>query len=397
MSELDRSNLLLLIERKLSEIELSLYNYPYEKYKNFGFFSGTGGLALYNYLKFKQTGHQYFLSKSLDIFDYGLKRLLENETIYTGFIEGISGYLWFYNRYSIYEYYEIPISILKKVKSILKQQFKLNIAINDWDYMYGNIGICLNDIGENPLFEFNLSKKLFQFLSDKKQLNDQGYWFSKQYPEWINFSLAHGIPSVLMFIKYCHTSNIEKLETKELLKLSTAYILSKANKQQNYYSIFPSYIMENGDAPPSRLAWCYGDISIAHCLFEISNLLNDKKLRENSLEIALKTCERKSVKTTLIDSPTFCHGSIGLGYIYFKLYKGTGIDEFKEAMEHWLKVTMRFSIFEDGIAGFKDFDRHNKVWTNNIGILEGVIGIYLSLATITGKFNSEWDRCLLLS
>jgi hypothetical protein len=240
MNDSNDPNLLLQIEKKLDEIELILNTYPYENDKNFAFFSGTGGLALYYYLKFKQTNDSIFLSKSIEVFDFGLHRLLEHETIYTGFIEGISGYLWFYNRYSIHKYYEIPISILKKIKNVLKQQFKINISTNDWDYMYGNIGICLNDIEENPLFEHKLSKKLFRFLSAKKHMNNEGYWFSKQYPEWINFSLAHGVPSVLMFIKYCHLSNIEKLETKELLKLSTKYILSKANEQQDYYSIFPS-------------------------------------------------------------------------------------------------------------------------------------------------------------
>ncbi len=397
MNKLDRENLFFRIEEKLSEIEEALSSFQYEKSDNYAFFSGTGGLALYYYLKYTETNNPNFLSKAINVFDLGIRKLLEQDNIYTSFMEGISGYLWFYYRYSFHRYYTIDVTVISAIKRILVSQFKHNLIINDWDYMYGNIGICLNDIDNRPLFKKGLSKQLVQYLFETKHSNQECYWFSKLYPQWINFSLAHGITSILVFLRYCYLSNVQKEKAKEMLTLTATYILANANSKEKQYCVFPSYIMEGGEIVQSRLAWCYGDLSIANTLWETADLINDVNMRSKVFDIALKTCDRKSFRSTLIDSPTFCHGSIGLAYLYYKLFNRSNHNTFEDSMLYWLNITLQFSKFDDGIAGFKDFDRHTKEWKNNVSILEGVIGVYFSLATITNKIESSWDRCLLLS
>ena len=53
--------------------------------------------------------------------------------------------------------------------------------------------------------------------------------------------------------------------------------------------------------------------------------------------------------------------------------------------------------FRDGLAGYKTWQGEQNGWENRYSLLEGIIGIGLSILSHLNPNLMNWDECLLLS
>ena len=113
------------------------------------------------------------------------------------------------------------------------------------------------------------------------------------------------------------------------------------------------------------------------------------------MDVLKKSTQRLSLTENRVVDAGICHGSAGIALIYYRLYIETQMREFNEATNHWLKQTINFSKYEDGLAGYKTslIDELKCDYS----LLTGISGIGLALISCIEKGNQEWDEMLLLS
>jgi hypothetical protein len=115
------------------------------------------------------------------------------------------------------------------------------------------------------------------------------------------------------------------------------------------------------------------------------------------LEVLLFAAEkRRNLQENYVMDAGLCHGTAGIGHIFYRMWRNTRMLEFKNAADYWMNETLKMAKFEDGLTGYKTW--HGKSgWINSYGLLEGIAGIGLALLTYYYEIEPTWDECLLLS
>jgi hypothetical protein len=70
-------------------------------------------------------------------------------------------------------------------------------------------------------------------------------------------------------------------------------------------------------------------------------------------------------------------------------------NEFKDTTSYWIQQTLNFSCFEDGLAGYKTWEKDG--WKCSYSLLEGISGIGLVLLSYLENSQQTWDEIFLLS
>lgn len=266
--------------------------------------------------------------------------------------------------------------------------------------MHGVLGKALYLLKRKNVNKENLKKITNHILkASESPLTNHMRWKSTHFEtnETIyNLSLSHGIASNINILTRFFEKNIAKMQSEDMVIKSVNYLLSCQN--ENELSIFPNYTLTGrSEDQKSRLAWCYGDLGIGITLWQTSQIISDKVLEHNSLEILLHSTERRDLKKNSVVDAGLCHGTAGIAHIFNRVYKNTGNKEFKESADFWFNETIKMAKFEDGFAGFKNWQNWNNTWKNEIGFLNGIAGIGLAMISAVSDIEPKWDECLLLS
>lgn len=101
-------------------------------------------------------------------------------------------------------------------------------------------------------------------------------------------------------------------------------------------------------------------------------------------------------------SPTFCHGYIGVSYIYKKFYESTKVDAFDQEAKRLMTEVISYYDeylpfgFPNWEHNINDQNQQEMKMINTVGILDGVTGILLSLLSMLGDKKTNWDAVFLL-
>jgi len=279
---------------------------------------------------------------------------------------------------------------------------------NNWDFLHGAIGIGL-------FFLMDLSNsKSFTYVKELVEgLNNLSINERKRELKWsslsslipggspmkaYNLGLAHGIASIIAFLTKTYQKEISKSTSKRLLEGAVDYLLSKINDIKENICYFPSRVINGEVEKYSRLAWCYGDLSIATVLYNTSRVLNDKVLEEFALQVLRHNTLRRDLEKDYVINASLCHGTAGIANIFYRMYWNTKEEIFKNAASFWFDKTLEMSKFPDGLAGYKTLNPVNYGGIQcEYGLLEGIAGIGLALHSWVTQTEPTWDECLLLS
>ncbi|WP_291727354.1 lanthionine synthetase LanC family protein [Bernardetia sp.] len=217
-----------------------------------------------------------------------------------------------------------------------------------------------------------------------------------------DLGLAHGICGIIaglckgfLFLK----DTLEK-EKKEQLQTTistlTEYLLSHSLENNSY--CFPMSVGEKY----SRLAWCYGDLSVAVALTWVALVLpNNQKIREklySVLENAIELADAKRNYLVNSNDATYdlgiCHGLAGNCLI------------FKRINEIFPKKELQTEIkrLEAEIAKVLEKNKFNTklpipnqaneiIWQSDFSLLEGLSGVLLLY--FDDEIQKGWDSFLL--
>ena len=362
-------------------------------------FGGKGGILLLLSLAEKKD-----LSKSMNI-EKIAQCIIDDEISITDitFSNGLAGIYW------LLQYMVNIDSIEPEDISAIPTQILKNTSVNllkqgNFDYLHGALG-CIyillytnKNKNEHTYYSEIISIFEEQIISSSTSymIEDFDHKIGKKIAGQVNWGLSHGIPSIFKFLLKCVSHNIEVNIATNMLFVIFNYIRSNSNRRNTGYH-FP-YSSKLG-VPinfNTRLAWCYGDLSLGLILYQGSVILKNCEMQKYALEILKDTTRRKTVDETMIYDAGICHGSAGVAHIFNKMWHYTKDELFKEATDYWIQRTLNYASHRDGIAGYKMYNPTKNMYTNSYGLLEGAAGIGLVLLSyLTGDFS--WDYCLMIN
>jgi lantibiotic modifying enzyme len=369
-----------------------------------GILAGNSGLILFMYyysrytnnLKYAKIGRQS-LYKAIDIIN-------KQDFTYT-YCSGMSGLAWTCEHLAKYEFIDYnDIYFFKNIASYLLLKMQVDFNKGNYDFLHGGLGIGYYFI--NRKNSHTAITSLLKSLEDtaEKMPDCSLKWKSilnsetKQYG--YNICLSHGMSSIVacitkLIVQYPDFTN----KAKYILSGVVKYILKQQFSAPNI-SYFPSFSLEDKtDAIYSRLGWCYGDLGIAQALLQASNVLNNHELKNIALKILIHNCSRKELRKNAVIDAGICHGTVGIAYIFHRLFVNTKNDVFYETARYWFQKTLDIAQFENGLAGYKKWkgSKNNGDWENSYVLLDGIVGIGLCIMSYLKPHLMNWDECILLN
>jgi hypothetical protein len=253
-----------------------------------------------------------------------------------------------------------------------------------------------------------LLERVVDRLADRAESGAAGTtWFTtpERLPEWqreihpaglYNLGAAHGMPAVIALLAVACSAGVAAERARPLLDDAVRWLLSN-RRPPGSGSCFSAFAGQ--DAPPSRLAWCYGDPGVAATLLVAARAVGEPEWEKEALAIARSAAARPTADAGVRD-PGICHGAAGLAHLFNRFWQATGDETFAAAARFWIERTLELRVPGEGIAGFRAWHAEptsHGEWVAEPGFLEGVTGIGLVLLAAVSTVEPEWDRILLVS
>jgi lantibiotic modifying enzyme len=224
-----------------------------------------------------------------------------------------------------------------------------------------------------------------QLMPDSRQEYPQGH---------ANLGVAHGVPAALALLAEASATDVGS-GAAALFSRSLAWFLSQKSSDS------PESYFDYNFAPgrqwrPARAAWCYGDPGIAAALLGAARRMNDPGLEREALEIGLRAALRPVEGCGVVDAP-ICHGAVGLGHLYNRMFQATGDPRFLDAALRWLERSLEMKRDGEGIAGYQTWRPGEGGWASDRSLLAGATGVALALLAAATPVEPSWDRLLLAS
>ncbi|KAA2218523.1 lanthionine synthetase C family protein [Maribacter flavus] len=396
------------LQKHLSEISLIIER-EYKSMQDVGILGGISGCALFQFYYAKFLDSDYHSNLGIDIVAYCIDKINDGYS-FPSYCSGIAGLGWAIQHLQNEGFVELDSDdLLSQFDGFLFERMKFDLMQHDLDFLHGAIGYgyfflkrflstksdnlkvryqdylkeLVNELNVQAISESNKLK--WEYILDKKT-KEKGY----------NFSLAHGMSSIINFLsRLVQFENFNEI-SKELIYGSVNYILEFENTNNSFY--FP-YVVENKKPIETngRVAWCYGDLGVGLSLLKASKALNNSFIKNKALKILQNTAKIKEPDRTKVIDAGICHGSFGNARIFQNLYKNNPELEFKDAHLFWMKDGQAKANHNDGYAGYKHWNGLENKWINNLSILVGISGIGLTIIDYLSKDFNTWDECLMIS
>ncbi|MHB8690425.1 MAG: lanthionine synthetase LanC family protein [Solirubrobacteraceae bacterium] len=149
-----------------------------------------------------------------------------------------------------------------------------------------------------------------------------------------------------------------------------------------------------GGAPPTRLAWCYGDAGAAVVLARAGAALEEPEVTATATAIALRAADRAPETAGVVDAG-LCHGASGLGHLFGRLWQTTGEERCHAAAVRWLRrvPALRERPGVDGL--YPEWEPQRSSFRATPGVLTGSAGVCLALLAAASDAEPTWDRLML--
>lgn len=371
----------------------------------YGLFQGQLGFVLYHIYYYKYTCSEktkdVIVKKIEDIFDN-----MSNNNLHSSLATGFTG---------LYYVLSLLVSenILNKevlngnisIKKYIKESITGDIKADHYFLMYGYIGKIITNINDKEFESAILDVIVNLEESSFKEKNGIAWYDPKSEEDKIvNMGLAHGVPSIIMFLTILYAKGIETERIQKLVPKAINFLINSMNI--NSFSFFP-YELPSVDQH-SRLAWCYGDLSTSLVLINAGNVFKNTKWIEVGNTIAKKTQTRGLLEAMLnfdknINRHTcgFCHGTSGIAFLYKKLYLETKDNSFYDSYKWWLQYTVDTLKIELDYLEYNSHKSRTKLEGTNfyvnekVALIEGVTGAGLVLLDYLSP-EHKWEEIFLL-
>lgn len=248
--------------------------------------------------------------------------------------------------------------------------------------------------GKNSTFYLD---SLVEKICTKVVKDRGGYWFRNHVLRTgemgeINFSLSHGLSGMLLILLSTHSNTKHKVLVEETIRQGIRFIRKHqlwVDYAEGEYSFFPLSVKVNAQEIENqpRLGWCYGDLNQVLLFYRAAKLLDDKELAREADKVGLWSLMRKDEASTQVIDSHFCHGASGLAQFYRILFLESAKEKYQEGYEYWINQTL--SMLKEDI-------QNGRYKSKEHGLLDGLVGVALTILSYTTEKNLDWSRALLL-
>lgn len=333
--------------------------------------------------------------------------ILENdERVSSTYCDGLAGVGW------LFMYLEekglmdiVPDDFLSNIDDFLVASLDEFIEKKNFDILHGALGIGLYFLKRKKTFEtIKIIDALYQ---SRDSSNGETKWLQfdrKRSLDVYDFGLAHGHASILYFLGKCWKVGIAKEKCAEMISGIFDFYFHNIGTCDTNGSFFPSVLTKDEYATAnhkdhfSRLAWCYGDLGILHTMFIVANWLSVDELSKRIETMLVRVSHKRDLKETRLKDAQFCHGTSGVSYIFYNLYRLTNNREFLLAAEYWQMQTVLMGNDKnnEGTLGYL-FDVGFERVEPPMGVLTGIGGVIVLLASVKKIDVFDWNECFFLS
>jgi lantibiotic biosynthesis protein len=381
------------IERLACKAESLLPEHP-------SLFAGLSGLSLLYCEIYRLRQNDKYAQSSIRFIEKSI-HLLDDKYSELTLANGVAGVGWVVK-------YLLKTGILTKADENVLDNFDelLLESLNEddfyenktYDLLYGLIGkgiYFLEDDREANRMGLKLVLEKLMLISSR---TDHGItWYDSLgkdkmngLNEYLNYGLAHGLPSIIIFLGRLYEKRINQDICIAMIKSVTSFI--KTSRLKGQLSNYPSNSLS---ATASKLSWCYGDIGIALAFLKASEILSDENLKSEAIDLLINSSERKLVSSYVRSNKSyvengFCHGTLGLSYLYYQAYDKTKLKVLLETSEYWLYEVNKVEPHQLSTIISRNYDFESDVWNENGSLLNGYCGIGLVL------LRSKCNHCRAL-
>lgn len=373
--------------------------------ENSSLMSGNSGIALFLFRYSRIRNNTDALNKANELITKSFTDI-NNGNYYPFFGGGITGTLWVVEYLCENDFIEFDLEeIYEQTDDFLFNSMIDAVKNSNYDYLHGALGITNYFINRKSVKTIEYTNQFVNFLSENIiYINEnQGYFKSDIYIrekpfDGVNFSLSHGLASIIFFLqKAIKIPQIKADKSLNMLNCLINYYKSNELDYNHYGNFFPDWLCEDNNSYKSRLAWCYGDLGVGLSLLYASISTNDNDLKEYAINILTKTIDRKDRIKEYVSDAGFCHGASGIYSIYYEIFKLTGINDFKVMGDFWKNQTVSIIHNENPKLESKQKIIEYLKSENNLGLLEGLSGVGMSLLDTIDAKNVNWKKCMMFN
>ncbi|MFS4449030.1 lanthionine synthetase LanC family protein [Maribacter sp. 2307UL18-2] len=387
---------------------------PSQAKSDIGLLSGNMGsiIFLYYYSRFiDSAGIENLAQNQLNL----LLTQIDNGFNLPTYCSGIFGVAWGLSLLEEERFIDLSNNdFFKEFDNFYIETHQVYLDNQNFDFLHGYVGLGMylikrlencKSIKSKEFYSQKLLEIILQLRASAIKQGKSYCWSANVVNEKeeynVDLGLAHGMSSIINFLSRLFVFLAFREEVRPLLNGAISFVRSVSMNYTNQFSLFPKEVTTNpiNENPPSRLAWCRGDLGIGLSLWHAGKILRDKSLSSQAVSILLHTSKRRNLNTNLVKDACLCHGSSGLMLIFNYLYKMTTVEEFKEAATFWFEKSMAMSNHPDSETGFLFLKyRNNKwEWKEETDILSGVSGVGLSLLSRLSSKPLKWSQSLMVS
>ena len=222
-----------------------------------------------------------------------------------------------------------------------------------------------------------------------------------------NLGIAHGILGIILCMVHIYELNINKIDCKLIIKSLILELLSFENILDDQI-FFPPRATDDNEIKDERHflfqdGWCYGNLSIGYTILKSNRIIEDPKLQLIGTSLIKNSLQKVSNLSQNLTSPIICHGKSGFLLLLISLLRNDFFDK-KKLLKEIKNVSSLINKQYDQASKYGFIDEEvqgNLVKRNdNTGILEGTLGIILSLNELNNlddnSLGASWKDMFLL-
>jgi len=386
------------LNKKQEKIGEFLLNCDLDDINNVGIMGGLSGVVLTLSLYYRNTSDERFLDKLDQTIQLINKKIIAGRDIVSSYAQGIAGYAWLIIYLKENQVIDVDINdYLSEFDDFLFRKLILMLEEKQYDSLHGAIGV-----GTYFLKRENIEateQVIDRLYNDRKNISGYAIWSRRNQQsnkDDVDFGLAHGIPGILFFLFKCYLKEISSQKCNEMIRESIAFMINYMNPSgiPSYfpYTIECNLIKQHDRRKNwSRLAWCYGDLSILYVFLNISSHFPINLDIPIMLEHVAK---RRNMAATDVTTTGICHGMTGIAYLFFRLFCKTRNHHLEEASHYWLKKTLYHGNDPTGVAGFVFPENLN---IQSLDLLTGISGVGSVFLSFLNPNLISWEESIFLS